>query len=119
MKLIDALPLENELKKFAIDRNWEQFHSPKNLVMALTAEVGELVEIFQWMSEIDSNNITNKPDLLKAVENEVADVLMYVIRLSSVLNLDLDRAVKSKLSINQQKYPINKSFGSSKKYDQL
>ncbi len=114
--LIDIARLTAAQDQFAKDRDWEQFHSPKNLVMALTGEVGELSEIFQWMSEADSKNAGTNPATVQAVKDELADVLLYLVRLSSTLGVDLNEAVTQKLQKNAQKYPADKVKGKSKKY---
>lgn len=116
-QLIDTTHLALALEKFATDRNWSQFHSPKNLVMALTGEVGELSEIFQWMSEADSANAGYNPASAQDVKDELADVLLYLVRLASVLNVDLNDAVTQKIKTNEQKYPVTNSLGVSTKYN--
>jgi NTP pyrophosphatase (non-canonical NTP hydrolase) len=103
--LLDTRALEAELDRFADARNWRQFHSPKNLAMALTGEVGELVEIFQWRSEEESKRVAQMPETAEHVRQELADVALYLIRLASVLGVDLDAAIRDKLVLNAQKYP--------------
>ncbi|EPP0047686.1 nucleotide pyrophosphohydrolase [Pseudomonas aeruginosa] len=117
--LVDVGQLAAALERFAAERNWAQFHSPKNLVMALTGEVGELSEIFQWMDEEQSKDAARHPDTTQAVQDELADVLMYLVRLASVLGVDLDAAARQKLEQNNRKYPVEKARNSSKKYDQF
>ncbi len=117
--LVDVTGLAAALKQFADDRNWEQFHSPKNLAMALSGEVGELTEIFQWMTEEASRDAARNPDTAQAVREELADVLMYLVRLASVLGVDLNAAAQQKLQRNGEKYPVEKARDTSKKYDQL
>ncbi|HBN8534596.1 TPA: nucleotide pyrophosphohydrolase [Pseudomonas aeruginosa] len=117
--LVDVGQLAAALERFAAERNWAQFHSPKNLVMALTGEVGELSEIFQWMDEEQSKDAARHPDIAQAVQDELADVLMYLVRLASVLGVDLDAAARQKLEQNNRKYPVEKARNSSKKYDQF
>ncbi|MBH9382980.1 nucleotide pyrophosphohydrolase [Pseudomonas aeruginosa] len=117
--LVDVGQLAAALERFAAERNWAQFHSPKNLVMALTGEVGELSEIFQWMDEAQAKDAARHPDTAQAVQDELADVLMYLVRLASVLGVDLDAAARQKLEQNNRKYPIEKARNSSKKYDQF
>ncbi|ALY33848.1 nucleotide pyrophosphohydrolase [Pseudomonas aeruginosa] len=117
--LVDVGQLAAALERFAAERNWAQFHSPKNLVMALTGEVGELSEIFQWMDEEQSKDAARHPDTAQAVQDELADVLMYLVRLASVLGVDLDAAARQKLEQNNRKYPAEKARNSSKKYDQF
>lgn len=106
--------LKKQLRQFADERDWDQFHSPKNLSMALIAEVAELVEHFQWLTEEQSRNLS--PEKLAEVELELADIQIYLIRLADKLQLDLMSAVEKKLALNAQKYPADKVRGSSKKY---
>ena len=103
--LIDIARLQQALKTFAADRRWERFHSPKNLAMALTGEVGELVELFQWLSEEESRRIMQDADSATKVRHEVADVLLYLVQIINVLDIDIDQAVKEKLALNARKYP--------------
>lgn len=117
--LIDVDGAARALRKFAEERDWQQFHSPKNLVMALSGEVGELTEIFQWMTEGDSHNAASVPKTADAVRDELADVALYLIRLADVLGVDINAAVISKLASNAAKYPVESSRGVSTKYDQL
>jgi dCTP diphosphatase len=108
-RLIEISRLEAVLKEFADDRDWNQYHSPKNLAMALTGEVGELVEIFQWLTEEQSREAARDPGTAEAVRNELADVLLFLVRLSSVLGVDLNDAVERKLQQNAEKYPAGES----------
>lgn len=111
----DALnQLQQRLRNFAAERDWDQFHSPKNLSMALIAEAAELVEHFQWLSEEQSQNLA--PEKLEEVALELADIQVYLIRLADKLNIDLLAAIDKKLVLNEQKYPADKVRGSSKKY---
>ena len=114
--LVDLSQLAAHLEQFADERDWAQFHSPKNLVMALTGEVGELNEIFQWMPEEASKADGQDPQTARAVQDEIADVLLYLVRLSSVLGVDLNAAVQQKLKANALRYPADKVRGSSKKH---
>jgi NTP pyrophosphatase (non-canonical NTP hydrolase) len=118
-KLVDVDALARTLEEFAIDRDWLRFHSPKNLVMALTGEVGELSELFQWMPEDASRNAASDPRLAEPLRDELADVLLYLVRLASVLGVDLDDAARKKLAKNAAKYPIAAAYGSSRKYTEL
>jgi NTP pyrophosphatase (non-canonical NTP hydrolase) len=117
--LLDVDALSVALANFARERDWEQFHSPKNLVMALSAEVGELTEIFQWLSEDASKDVGRDQSSAEAVRDEMADVALYLVRLASVLGVDLNEAVTQKIKKNAEKYPVNKARGNHKKYDQL
>lgn len=111
---LDITEISETLRKFANDRDWQQFHSPKNLSMALCVEASELLEHFQWLTESESKSLDGNK--LGQVETEIADVLIYLIRLSDILNINLNTAVKSKMELNAQKYPIATVYGSSKKY---
>lgn len=110
--------IEDKILEFIKARNWEQFHTPKNLSIAIGAEVGELLECFQWKSdkEIDDMIISNNT---QAFADEIADIYTYLISLCRSMNINLDEAVMKKLEKNNQKYPIEKSFGNSKKYTEL
>jgi len=117
--LIEVSLLQEAVALFARERDWERFHSPKNLAMALTGEVGELVELFQWLSEDDSRRVACEPATARRVRDEIADVLVYLVQLAAVLEVDLDEAVRSKLAANARKYPIASARGNAKKYSDL
>jgi len=106
--------LKTRLRQFAEERDWDQFHSPKNLSMALIAEAAELVEHFQWLTEAQSASLS--PDKLKKVEEELADILIYLVRAADKLGINLIEAAKNKIEVNEQKYPADKAKGSAKKY---
>jgi dCTP diphosphatase len=106
--------LKTRLREFAVARDWEQFHSPKNLGMALIVEAAELVEHFQWLTEEQSAALP--PDKLAEVEQELADIQIYLIRLADRLNIDLEQAVHAKIALNERRYPVEKVRGSAKKY---
>ena len=103
-----------ELRKFAQDRDWEQFHSPKNLSMALSVEASELLEHFQWTSEQATYKLGEAKQQL--VGYELADIFIYLLRICDQLNIDLIDVTKEKMEINNQRYPVSKVKGSSKKY---
>ena len=109
--------LTAQLERFASDRDWQQFHSPKNLASALIVEAGELLEHFQWLTEDQSRQLPQ--DKRDAIGAEIADVLLYLIQLSTALNIDPVEAAQAKLALNEQKYPASKARGTSKKYDEL
>src|SRR5437773_9292288 len=98
--LLDVSELVKELNQFAKERDWEKFHSPKNLAMAVAGEVGELVEIFQWLTEEQSGRVADDPATAEHVCDEIADVLIYLVRLAAVLQVDLPTAVQEKLIKN-------------------
>jgi len=110
--------IQKRLDKFAKDRDWEQFHNPKNLAMALSVEVAELVEIFQWSNSGGLDEIKDEK-IRKKIEEEIADIFIYLIKISGKLNLDLMKIIYEKIEKNEQKYPVAKSRGSSKKYSDL
>jgi dCTP diphosphatase len=109
--------LRDALRSFAAERDWDQFHSPKNLASALTVEAAELLENFQWMTEGQSRVLT--PDKLTAVADEMADVLIYLVRLADKLDVDLLKTAGRKMQLNAARYPPEKARGSSKKYTEL
>ncbi|MEV6102728.1 nucleotide pyrophosphohydrolase [Nocardia sp. NPDC051981] len=104
---------------FASERDWDQFHTPKNLVMALTGEVGELSEIFQWLTPEQSAAITNDPQGFARVEEEIADVFIYLLRLADVLQVDLIAAAEAKVRVNEQRYPVELARGRTVKHSEL
>ena len=104
-RLVDVSGLQAALTRFAEARGWEKYHSPKNLAMALTGEVGELVEVFQWLTEEESRQVGHDPATAQAVRDELADVLIYLTRLAFVMDVDLDAAVREKLASNARRYP--------------
>jgi dCTP diphosphatase len=96
--------LRGTISAFIEERHWEQFHSPKNLVMALSVEVAEVVEHFQWLTEEDSKNLP--PEKLAEVREEIGDIMIYLTELANKLGIDPVEAAKSKVAINEQKYPV-------------
>jgi dCTP diphosphatase len=108
--------LTESLRRFAAERDWEQFHSPKNLAAALTVEAAELLEQFQWLTEEQSRQLDGAK--LAAVRQELADVFLYLLQLADKLDVDLAAAAQEKLVLNAQKYPVERSRGSSRKYDE-
>ena len=117
MSSTDLNNLKQRLREFAEDRDWDQFHSPKNLSMALSAEVAEIVEHFQWLTEEQSENLPQNK--LDEVETELADTLIYLIRLADKLDIDLLASAQSKIELNELKYPVSKAKGNAKKYTEL
>jgi NTP pyrophosphatase (non-canonical NTP hydrolase) len=109
--------LRDALRKFADERDWDQYHSPKNLASALSVEAAELLERFQWLTEDESRKLP--PEELQKVREEMADVLNYLVRLADKLDVNLLEAAREKIQLNAQKYPVDKSRGSAKKYSEL
>ena len=109
--------LRQRVRRFVEERDWDQFHSPKNLAMALSVEAAELLEVFQWLTEEESRNPT--PEARAAAAEEVADVLIYLLQVSHQLGIDPLAAARAKLEKNAAKYPVDKSRGNNKKYTEL
>ena len=106
--------LRVRISNFAKERDWDQFHSPKNLAMALIVEAGELLEHFQWLKQSESFELS--PDKLEAVAEELADILVYLVRIADQLGIDLISATDKKIEVNELKYPADKVRGSARKY---
>lgn len=109
--------LRETLRQFAAERDWDQFHSPKNLASALAVEAGELLEHFQWLTEEQSRHLS--AEALAKVTDELADVFVYLIRVADKLDVDLLSAAKNKIIKNAQKYPADRARGNAKKYTEL
>lgn len=109
--------LSVRLNAFAEERDWDQFHNPKNLAMAVAGEVGELVEHFQWLTPEQAANLA--PEVREEVALEAADVLLFLLRLCDKLDIDLAAAAERKLALNAKKYPVAASRGRATKYDKL
>jgi dCTP diphosphatase len=118
MTPIDSLAtLRVRLRAFVAERDWDKFHNPKNLAMALVAEAGELVEHFQWLTADEAEDLS--PEARGEVEHEIADVLIYLVELADRLNIDPLAAAEKKLAINAAKYPAEKARGRATKYSKL
>lgn len=105
-----------ELRQFARERDWDQFHSPKNLAMALSVEVAEIIEHFQWLTEEQSQSLP--PEKLAKIKEEIGDVLIYLVRLADRLEVDPVEAAREKIEKNRAKYPAEKVKGKSLKYSE-
>jgi len=114
---MDLEQLRARLREFSAARDWDQFHSPKNLSMALSAEAGELLEVFQWLTEEQSARLDAVARA--AAADEIADVLLYLVRLADALGIDLLAEAQRKLADNERKYPVDKARGTAKKYTEL
>lgn len=106
-------------RKFVKDRDWDTFHTPKNLCMALAGETGELVEIFQWLTPEESFEIMKDQAKATQINHELADILYYTLRIADRLNVDLEKAMVEKLKQNARRYPVKLSKGNAKKYTEL
>ncbi|MGK8487117.1 nucleotide pyrophosphohydrolase [Nocardia asiatica] len=111
--------LQRMVADFVSERGWAGFHTPKNLVMALTGEVGELAELFQWLTDDQSRALMGNSTRRARVEEEVADVFIYLLRLADVLEVDLVAAVEAKVLKNAERYPIEQVYGRAVKYSEL
>lgn len=116
--MLDTRQIQDKIRQFASEREWERFHTPKNIAMALTVEAAELQEIFQWLTEEQSARIMQS-EKAEAVRHEVADVAVYLLRLCDLLQIDLQTAIDVKLKHNAEKYPVDKARGHARKYDEL
>jgi len=117
MSNADLNTLKHRLRDFADTRDWNQFHSPKNLCMALGVEVAEITEHLQWLTEEQSKNLPRNK--LDEVATELADTLLYLVRLADKLEIDLLAAALAKIELNEKKYPVEKSRGNAKKYTEF
>ena len=111
--------LKDAIERFADERDWKQFHDPKNLVMAMASEVGELTEHFRWVTNQESLGTAADAETASAVASELADVLMFALEFATVCRIDVATAIKAKLKVNEARYPVEKARGSNRKYDQL
>ncbi len=118
MKGFDLTEAVNILLKFREERNWEQFHTPKNLSMSIAIEAAELMEHFQWKSTSEAAKYLKGTDIEK-VKEEIADVAAYLLMLSHDLGIDLCATMLEKIKKNEKKYPVEKSRGKNSKYDEL
>ena len=114
---MDIFAIQKKLHYFAQARNWDQFHSPKNLTMALAAEAAELLDIFQWLTEKQSKNITESEKDMALIKQEIADVFIYLARLADTLGIDIEREVLAKIELNEKKYPVRLSKNNAIKYN--
>jgi NTP pyrophosphatase (non-canonical NTP hydrolase) len=112
----DLDELKERVRAFVAARDWDRFHSPKNLAMALSVEASELVELFQWLTEEESNALDS--ERRRRVAEELADVLWFLVRLSDRLGIDLLEAAEHKLAANEKKYPADRVRGNAKKYNE-
>lgn len=113
--MMNLKKIKNKIKKFSDERNWDQYHNPKNLAMALSVEASELVEIFQWLKGEESNNLNSKD--AQSVKEELADIFIYLIRIADKFDINLEDAILEKLRLNAEKYPIELSKDNAVKYN--
>jgi dCTP diphosphatase len=111
--------LQARIQTFSEERDWDQFHTPKNLIMAATAEMGELAEVLQWKNDEEAAEFLKSEYGRERISEEIADVAIYLIRLCQKLDLNFIEILSIKISQNEMKYPVDKSKGSAKKYTDL
>jgi len=117
---ISIKELKKRIKKFRDERDWEQFHDPKNLAEAISIEAAELQELFLWKNVDEINNkIKNEPEYRKKIEYELSDVITFALNLANTLDVDVARTITEKIEINNKKYPVDKARGVSTKYNKL
>jgi len=114
---MDTKLLQHKLSQFASERDWDQFHNPKNLAIALSVECSELLEEFQWLTEQQAQVVMDDPSTSVRIQDEMADVLAYLLLLSKKLNVDLEKALIAKIEKNRNKYPEESFKGSARKYN--
>ncbi|WP_200809757.1 nucleotide pyrophosphohydrolase [Demequina sp. NBRC 110054] len=115
---MDISQMQERIARFADERDWDQFHTPRNLLLALMGELGELAELLQWKTDEQVREALQESAGREAIEEEVADVAIYLLRLAQVMDIDIPTAVEAKIALNESKYPADRVRGSAKKYDE-
>ena len=115
----DLNALRKKLRKFVREREWEQFHTPRSLLLALIGEMGELAELFQWLTDEQASELMQDPKLAARVRDEMADVFGYLLRLADVIGVDLGEALEAKIRLNAVRYPAHLARGNARKYTEL
>ena len=118
-EVLDLGALQEHLAEFARAREWDRFHSPKNLALAIASETGELAELFQWVTEEESRGIAGDEGRRARVADELADILQYIIRMADILDISLPEAVWRKVRENEVRYPVALARGNAKKYTEF
>lgn len=111
--------LTDRVKEFCDEREWSQYHNPKDLAIGIVTEAGELLDIFRFKNQEDVNEIMNNPDKKSKVEDELADILFFVLRFAQMNDINLKQILENKISKNAKKYPVDKAKGKNKKYNEL
>lgn len=111
--------MQEKVREFVSERNWDKFHTPKNISMALSIEASELLELFLWLSDQEALEVKSDPIKMKNIQDEIADVLYWILRLTDLLKIDLNQAFWNKMQQNEQKYPVALSKGNAKKYTEF
>ena len=105
--------------QFVAERQWQRFHDPKNLVMAIASEVGELAEHFRWVTNQDALRVAQERENAAPIASELADIMMFAFEFATVCGIDVAAAIEAKLKVNAERYPVDKARGSARKYNQL
>ena len=114
------LDLLGELvRRFTYEREWEKYHNPRSLILALIGELGELAELFQWRSDGEAANLMKDPEMARKVSEELADVFGYLLQLADVTGIHLGKALEEKMKVNEQRYPAHLARGNARKYTEL
>lgn len=116
--ILNVQKIAEQLQKFATERDWDQFHTPKNIATSISVESAELLELFQWTRGQKDWNEISEVEVKEKIENEVADILLYLIRFADLAKIDLEKVALRKIELNAKKYPIETSKGSDKKYNE-
>lgn len=111
MKMTTLKELQEKVKQFNLERDWDQFHNPKDLLVALVSEVGELADCYRWLSDKEMDDIHSHPAKKQKVKEEIADIIMYLLTLSYKIDIDIAEAVQEKVEKNKNKYPVSRSKG--------
>jgi NTP pyrophosphatase (non-canonical NTP hydrolase) len=111
--------LQEKIAAFVEERDWKQFHTPKDVAVSITIEAAELLELFQWKKDKEINQLLSETGFRKQLEHEIADIMIYLLILTESLGIDVARAVTDKIQMNKKKYPIEKVKGSATKYTNL
>ena len=114
---MDEKKIQRKLRKFSKDRNWDKFHNLKNLAISINLESSELLEVFQWENE--ESNFWSDEKILKMLNEEVADIMLYLLRFADLANINIEKACYNKIKLNEEKYPVRLSKGISIKYNKL
>ena len=116
---LDINKIQKYSQKFVRARDWDQYHSPKNIAIGLAIEAAELMEIFQWLTDKQSFEIQNNPEKIEQVSDEIGDIFHYLIRISTLLKIDLNQAFWNKMKKTEEKYPVALAKGKTEKYSEL
>jgi NTP pyrophosphatase (non-canonical NTP hydrolase) len=116
---VSVSDLRNKVASFAHERDWEKFHKPKDIALAIAVESAELLELFQWKNNKEIQGLLNNPNYRKKIEEEIADIMIYILVLTNTLDTDLVQAVLEKIQKNTDRYPVTKARGNATKYTEL